>query len=401
MSKEMLVGVVFMLAVGLTLFGTVAVSGLDLFSPKVTWYVQLKTLNGLEETDDVRVLGHRMGSIKKIRFDQEKYLFRLTLKMAPEAPIREGYRIVVRDASALGGKYLSVEPGDPGAPAADVENLSGDATVPDVMAGISDVLTELKKVVTAVTEAEGTVGKLIMQDDLYKDVRTITESLRAVADRVEKGQGMVGRLINEDHIYVQLMELSTKLNKGDGLLAKLMKDESGTIIDDLRTAAADIKSIAAKLNKGKGTAALMLNDSRLYESANGALASAGGVIDDARAGKGVVGMLLADTSARRNAATMLDNARAVTDQVRAGSGSLGRFLTEDDLYENANGAANHLRSAAAKLDTGNGTVAKLLNDPVLHDTLKKLLSRAIDAIENARDSAPVSAVSSLLLGPFQ
>jgi phospholipid/cholesterol/gamma-HCH transport system substrate-binding protein len=401
MSKEMLVGVVFVLAIALTLFGTVAVSGLDLLSPKVKWNVQIKNLNGLQETDDVRVLGHRMGNIDKIRFDQEKYLFRLTLSMDSTAPIHEGYRIAVRDASALGGKYLSVEPGSPDAREADVTDLRGDAAVPDVMGGISDVLTELGGVVAAITEAQGTIGRLVMQDELYQDMKSVTGSLRTIADRIEKGQGAVGRLINEDAIYVQLQQLSTKLNEGDGLLARLMRDESGAIIDDLISAAAEVRAITTKLNQGQGTAGMFLNDKRLYESATRALVSADTMMEGARNGSGLIGLLMTDRRARDNAAATLDNVRAVSDEVRAGSGTIGRLLTDEALYDNVDRTVGHLRSAAAKIDTGSGTVAKMLNDPSIYDSFRRLLARAIDAVENARDSAPVSAVSTFLLSPFQ
>ena len=126
MKKEMLVGAVFMLALCVTAFGTIAVSGFDLFSKKTNWHVELKDLAGLQTGDDVRVLGHRMGEIGKIKFDHTLAKFKVQLVMDDDAPIYENYRIAVRDSSALGGKYLAVDPGDPGTPRPDVKNLRGE-----------------------------------------------------------------------------------------------------------------------------------------------------------------------------------------------------------------------------------------------------------------------------------
>lgn len=370
MRKEMLVGAVFMVALCLAAFGTIAVSGLDLFSPKTTWLVELRELSGLQAGDDVRILGHRMGEVRKIKFiksDEVGPIFRLKLVMDVEAPIYEDYRITVRDTSALGGKFLAIDPGKPGKTSPDLKNLQGDPASSDIMSGIADIIDELKEAVKAITEAKGTLGKIVMEDDLYEDIREISGSLKTIAARIETGQGTIGRLINEDEVYVQLKEVATKLNSGKGALAKLMNDESGAIVDDLRAAAASMRSIAAKMDEGSGTIGKLVNDGRLYDNANLALASASDIMQNASDGKG----------------------------------TLGKLVTDDELYNNANAFAKHASDATAKIANGEGTIGKLVNDPELYEQVKRLLARAIDTIENARDSAPVSAITSFIFGPFQ
>ena len=369
MKKEMLVGAVFMLALCLTAFGTIAVSGLDLFSPKVSWNVRLTHLAGLQAGDDVRVLGHRMGVVRKITFVEGQTLFKLRLVMDAETPIYSGYKITVNDASALGGKYLSIDPGKRGAPGPmpDVNNLSGRRAPVDIMSGIAEIVRELKEGVAAITQAKGTLGKIVMHDDLYTDIKELSGSLKTISARIEKGQGTVGRLINEDDVYVQLKAIAEKLNSGNGALAKLMNDESGVIVDDLRSAAASIKSIAAKIDDGNGTIGKLVNDGKLYDNADLAFARASDIMQN----------------------------------VSDGKGTLGKLLTNGELYDNANAFARNASEATERVVDGKGTLGKLVNDPELYEKAKKLLGRAIDTIENARDSAPVSAVTSFIFGPFQ
>ena len=401
MKKELVVGAVFLLAVGVGLFATIAVSGWDVLSPKATWYVELTDLSGLQTGDDVRVLGHRMGVVRRIRFDQVKYNFRISLRMEANTPIHEGYEIAVRDTSALGGKYLSVSPGRPTEPHADPKTLKGKEVMSDVMGGIADVLTELKEAITAVTEGKGTLGKIIMEDELYQDLKGISASLRVVTERIEKGEGSIGRLISEDDVYVELKALMTKLNRGDSALAKLMKDESGAIVDDLQSASASLKSILAKADRGGGTMAKLLNDPKLYDNLNAGVAAASEVMQDVRGGKGIAGMLVADSDARRNVSNTLENLQAITQSMRTGDGTIARLLGDPQLYDNFNAFAENIKSASAKIDKGDGTIAKLINDPELYLQVKKLMARAIDSIENVRDSAPVSAITSFIMGPFQ
>ncbi len=367
MKKEMLVGAVFMLALCVTAFGTIAVSGFDLFSKKTNWHVELKDLAGLQTGDDVRVLGHRMGEIGKIKFDHTLAKFKVQLVMDDDAPIYENYRIAVRDSSALGGKYLAVDPGDPGTPRPDVKNLRGERGSSDVMGGIADIVAELRVAVEAITESKGTLGKIVMEDELYTDIKAISSSLKTIAGRIETGEGTVGRLINDDEVYVQLRDVATKLNSGKGALARLMNDESGTIVEDLKAAAASMRSITAKIDGGTGTVGKLVNDEQLYDNANIALANAGEIMQGASEGKGTIGQL----------------------------------VTNDELYRNANNFAKNASDATERVVNGEGTIGKLVNDPELYEQVKKLMTRAIDAIENARDSAPVSAITSFIFGPFQ
>jgi len=407
MTRELLVGAVFMLAVCLIAFGTIAVSGFDVFTPKVTWYVELTDLSGLQVGDQVRVLGHRMGSVRRVRFDQKKHLFRLSLRMQAEAPIHGGYRIAVRESSALGGKYLSVNPGDPDQPMADIERLAGEPT-PDLMTALADILAEFKKAVTTVGEGRGTLGQLIYKDELYRDAKDMAASLRTVAKRLEEGKGSFGKFLKEDEIYENVRQIVAKLNKGDSALAKLMKPESGAVVDDLKAAVASIKSVAAKADTGSGTLAKLFNESKLYDETNATVTRANSILKGVEDGKGVAGMLLSDPAARKKLTALVDDAAAaaadvkvISENARVGKGSLGKFLKEEEFYDNVNASAKHIKSVAAKVDKGDGTVGRLVNDPSLYQDVKRLLARAIDSIENARDSAPVSAIASFIIGPFQ
>ncbi|MFW6157875.1 MAG: MlaD family protein, partial [Planctomycetota bacterium] len=132
LRHEMLVGVVFAVAVGIALFGTVAASGFRFFRPTETWRVRLDRIGGLQEGDEVWIRGYPMGVVDEIRFSREDYAFWLTLKMDRGAPIFEGYDIQVGEQSALGGRFLKIEPGPPTKPA-DKQNLVGRGSEGDVM----------------------------------------------------------------------------------------------------------------------------------------------------------------------------------------------------------------------------------------------------------------------------
>jgi fructose-bisphosphate aldolase class 1 len=60
-----------------------------------------------------------------------------------------------------------------------------------------------------------------------------------------------------------------------------------------------------------------------------------------------------------------------------------------------------LGKVADDIAAGKGTVGKLLTDSGLHDTALKVLKQISQAIEDAREQAPVSAFTGALFGGFR
>lgn len=408
MRKEMLVGIVFVVATAIAVFGTVVVSGLDVFARKTYWVVEFGNVSGIQTGDDVQVLGYRMGSVYKISLDRGRHVFRVTLRMDARTPIYEDYRIAVRESSALGGKFLAINPGDPAKAPADPGKLVGQSAPTDIMASLSDVAADLKQIVANVNAGKGTLGQLITKDDVYRDLKTASGSLKTVLERVENGQGSAGKFLTDESLYKQLNDVATRLSTGNNAVARLLRDESGGMVEDVRSAVSSVKSITAKIDQGEGSLGRFVNDPKLYENAAAAaanasstLAGAGDLVQEVRSGRGIAGMLVTDDKVRERTSQVIENMQAVTQRVREGEGSAGKFVADPQLYDELVSFARHLSSASDKIDTGAGTVAKLINDNELHERAKRLVNRAIDAMENARDTAPVSGIISFLIGPFQ
>lgn len=398
-KKEALVGFVFIAAIALTLFATVVIGDLALFRPTETWKVQLDELSGLTRGDEVRVRGYQMGTVHNIRFDREEHTFRLTLRMDIDTPIYEDYRIQVADRSALGDRVLSIEPGTPTRPA-DKENLVGSPEPAGVMNQIEGAIAKLQDPIEQIREGRGDIGRLIYEDHVYRNLQETTAALKVITERLEKGEGAVGKILTEETVYDDLEEMVATLKRtvsrledqqgtlgklltddtlhrdlaellrrfreGEGALAMLLHEDSSDIVDEIRATATHFRSIAQKVDEGTGTVGMLVNDDALYRNVN---------------------ITLAD-------------ARNAVQGIQDGKGTLGLLLTDEKLYHSASEAAENLRIAATKAHTGDGTLPLLLNDPKIHDQIQRLLGRAIASVENARDSAPISAITSFLTGPF-
>ena len=68
-------------------------------------------------------------------------------------------------------------------------------------------------IVSRLAEGEGTLGKLLTDDQLHEDVAATVASIREVADKVAAGEGTLGKLLAEDELYVELQRALRTVNR--------------------------------------------------------------------------------------------------------------------------------------------------------------------------------------------
>lgn len=112
-------------------------------------------------------------------------------------------------------------------------------------------------------------GKL---EKIDKKANTLLDNLVTVSQNLKEGKGTLGKLIVSDEIYKQLkgavgnlQALSDKINSSKGTLGKLINDP--TLYNEAQKAIHNIKVISAKINEGKGTLGKLVNDKKLYTEA--------------------------------------------------------------------------------------------------------------------------------------
>jgi len=169
----------------------------------------------------------------------------------------------------------------------------------------TEAFSRFEEIGDKVKKGEGTLGKLITDETIYweakKTVETArealdtvksaaetakktVESLKNVSEKIEQGEGTLGKLIKDETIYrdakktVEILKnVSEKIEQGEGTLGKLIKDESlykdvkGTFesaketMQSAKDAVQSVKEIAEKVEKGEGTLGKLINDDSLIK----------------------------------------------------------------------------------------------------------------------------------------
>jgi phospholipid/cholesterol/gamma-HCH transport system substrate-binding protein len=219
----------------------------------------------------------------------------------------------------LGNRYVNITRGLTGVPVKEGQEVPGteEKAMKEVVQRSAEVLGNLqalsqdvRDLIAGVKEGEGSLGKLLTDDQAYNHLNSILAKGEVIVSNVQAGQGSLGKVLVSDEMY-------NKVDKG--------LDNVNVILADLRAQ--------------KGTIGKLLYDPTLYNKANDAFSSGDSFISD----------------------------------VRAGKGSLGKLATDETLYNKLRDTSANLATASAKLNENTTTAGKLFSDPQLYDNLTGMI----------------------------
>lgn len=342
MSIEVTVGAfMFMVLLALGIF-TIILSRESIFSQNYNYRIVFDQVQGLREGDNVYVRGVNVGKVRSIQVVDSKV--QLMAVMEIELQLHDDYTIEILPTSVLGGRYLLIDEGTDSAPLLPPDEVLIGSTPVDLVVeatetiemvrraldegGIIDDLQNTMSNVNYVTRkmraGEGTVGRLIMEDDFYMELTHITRNLQEVSDRLVRGEGTIGRLLStNDVIYTDIRDtiahirtISERLAEGRGTIGKLLSEEDD-VYYDLKATAANLREVSQRLAEGKGMlGALMTDDSNIRADIEQAAASIREITGAIDRGEGTIGKLVRDDSLYNEVTNAVTEARAAIDDIR-------------------------------------------------------------------------------------
>lgn len=396
-KQQTLLGLLTVAALAVLGFYTLFLTDVNLFGKSIQMVVQFPDANGLREGDAVLVAGLRVGRVKTMAFDaraERSKRITVVINLDEEIPLFEDYSIVIEESTLLGGRNVSILPGQSAAPP--LELTPGIALVGHVAPNPIDSLSTLGTLIDA---NSGSIT------DLFTNFAAVSSDLR-------KGRGLLGRILTDDELAdtasrgvddfaamgADLRELSRRITAGEGTIGRLFSSDE--MYDQVYATVTDLKDLADGIKNGKGIAGKLFGDEALAAEVDRALRNFSGISDDLAAGRGTIGKLLKDDTTADNLTAITTDIKAVTDKVAAGEGTIGKLFASDELYQSLLSFSQRIDSMTAKLENGDGTLAKLLSDDELYDEILtgvKLLNRSL---EDYREAAPVSNFTSALFNIF-
>lgn len=322
MSIEVTVGAfIFMVLLALGVF-TIILSQDNFFVKNYEVRMHFNEIMGLRTGDKVFLRGVDIGKISEIEIQPDAVL--LTASLEKDIQFTEDYSVEIVPVSVLGGRRLVITPGG-----------SDEEPVPDgsILEG-----TPPKDVITEATETIAMIRESLEDGKVLDNLSTVVADLQKVGEKINSGEGTIGKLIMEDDLY-----------------------------QEINTVVADLKSVSERLAAGEGTLGKLLRDDSVYNDLDGSLA----------------------------------NLKTVSDRLAAGKGTLGRLLSEDEkMYRDIEASAANLRQISDQLSSGEGAIGRLMQDDELYEELRLLLVEARAAVDDFRETSPITTFSSIFFGAF-
>lgn len=226
-TREIKVGL--FVAIAFILLAVVIFSISDFYTvqPQYTLRVRFNFAGGMQAGAPVRLAGVNIGEVKYIRLFRDEASQKMQaeagIQVSKEAVIEEDAVAYVNTLGLIGEKYLEIIPGTAGAKVLTAgEALLGKDSVPvekfmeasfhavqqieETVASINSVLSneatksaikntltnsqeataqlalflkQANEIMAKVRDGQGTVGKLMTQDDLYQDLKSLTGDIKA------------------------------------------------------------------------------------------------------------------------------------------------------------------------------------------------------------------------------
>ncbi len=362
-STEIKVGIFVFIGL-LALFYLTFKLGEETFTPKETYklYAIFNNVCGLTKGAKIEMAGVNIGKVGSIELTPNGKA-KVELIIYKKYKIRKDAEAYIKTFGILGDKYVDITPGKAQgylSPGAMIAKTHGPVSIEDVIASIKPALEDLKEILSSKE------GKQSLKELVY-NIKEISKNFRIITEKIEKGQGTLGKLINDDTLYKNLVA-STK----------------------------SIKDIAEKIDKGQGTIGKLINDDTLYKNLVASIKSLKYIGEKIEKGQGTFGKLLNDDTLYKKLTQTINNMNYVFAKLRNGEGTLGKLITDEKLFNDLETASEGLKNIIANIKQGKGTLGKLYKDDSLYIEAKKTLRSINRAAQGIEEQVPISVLGTIV-----
>lgn len=279
LSRNALIGLVFIASLFMIYFGINFLKGANIFKKQNQYYAVFEDVSNLLISSPIYVKGYQVGLINNIRMiDSDPIQFLVGINMEENITITEGsylnYELDLFGAStvnlvlASSNRYL--QPGD---------TLFGDKGI-GLIDGATSVIPKADSILIKIDSIVYSLNKL-MSNPVWE---SSIEGIGSTVDQLNNSSTSLNRIVNS--LEHDLPQISQNLAAVSGDLKTMSNDLSQL---DIKTTYASIdetiynlKLITEKFNSNENSLGLLMNDTKLHDSLNITLDNAAKLLEDIR-----------------------------------------------------------------------------------------------------------------------
>lgn len=252
----------------------------QLFTPTFTVKTYFTDTQGLRNGAAVRFGGVDVGAVKSIQIlGDNSGRIEVTMRIRNEIKsfLKKDSRASIETEGLVGNKVVILSMGSDqseeisdGGTILSKEPLSFADIIEEtqgIMAYTKEMTRNLSEILERVNNGEGTIGKILNDDELYnaatnltnsadKSLTSITSDMRQVVKTYDDlGKGVEEAVVNINNIIIKIDTVLTDVSEGKGLLGSLVSDSGKTnqsinqILENLIVVTEEAKTSASRLSE--------------------------------------------------------------------------------------------------------------------------------------------------------
>lgn len=279
-SKEVKIGITFIVAIFLLFFGINFLKGINIFNPANNYVVVFDNVSGMLVSDPVTINGLKIGQVKGMDFNPSvpNKIF-VHIQMDKDIQLKQGSEILM-DVSLMGGSTLILD-----ASKSKTAFLNAGDTIDGIKkSGMMDAVTEMvPKVEDIMPKLDSmlfNINELLTNENLAKTIES-TSVLTAELSKTAIQMNQMMAMMNKDLPNI-MNNLDKTLANVEGITNQVNGIDLQTPMKNIDATLVNIEALSKKMNAKDNSIGLLLNDRQMYDSINAVFGSASTLLNDIR-----------------------------------------------------------------------------------------------------------------------
>jgi len=300
--KEFKVGIAFVIATAILIWGLMYLKGLELLKTSRTFYAVYDRVNGLVSANPVSIKGLKVGQVKKVYFD-EKHPERIIVELyiLGDYPVAKNSSARIFNSSLLGAPEVEIIPGNSKLLAADGDTLLSQmegSLGQEVSKQILPLKVKAENLIASIDSVAVIVQQVLnknTRDNLVQAIEHVKQTLENIAHTTHNLDTLMSsQRINLGKIITNVESISNNLKQNNDKISNILSNFSDlsdslakaripNTIAQVNKAITDLDLVLQKINKGEGTVGQLLNNDQLYKEVEKAARDLNLLLEDIRA----------------------------------------------------------------------------------------------------------------------
>ena len=285
-SKLFWMGLLIFVLTGLFLIGIMYIQDITIKKSNYSFTVIFANVQGLNEGDDVNMLGKRIGKVSRAKIIGQKIAVELSIDNSFAFKIPIDSKIEVKSEGLMGSKYVSINPG-----VNDKKYILAGETVEgqreydfsEITPGIVPITQDIgvfarrlkatlgeeekDRIRNTILNIESLTSELDGFVKGYRDVlsKAERESLKDIVNNLKTASETIKEKVDNDLSQI-LSGLKNVSDQSENLKQAIVNLKSSS--ESLNSSSKKFENILTKIDSGEGTLGKMINDPAFYDNLN-------------------------------------------------------------------------------------------------------------------------------------